>query len=87
METIHRIVDAIRESRSVLIVSHEGPDGDAVGSSLGLAAFLKAIGKEAVVHLADPVPELYRFCLELIRSVPPFLTAILISPLYWMWGN
>jgi phosphoesterase RecJ-like protein len=60
-ETIHRIVDAVRESRSVLIVSHEGPDGDAVGSSLGLAAFLKAIGKDTVVHLADPVPELYRF--------------------------
>lgn len=44
-----------------MIVSHEGPDGDALGSSLGLAAFLKAIGKDVVVHLADPVPELYRF--------------------------
>jgi phosphoesterase RecJ-like protein len=60
-ETIHKIVEAIRESRSVLIVSHEGPDGDAVGSSLGLAAFLKGIGKDVTVHLADPVPELYRF--------------------------
>lgn len=60
-ETIQKIVDAIRHSRSVLITSHEGPDGDAVGSSLGMAAFLRAIGKEVVVHLADPVPELYRF--------------------------
>jgi phosphoesterase RecJ-like protein len=57
-ETIQNIVEAIRRSRSVLITSHEGPDGDAVGSSLGMAAFLRAIGKEAVVHLADPVPEL-----------------------------
>ena len=60
-ETIQKIVNAIRQSRTVLITSHEGPDGDAIGSSLGLAAFLKAIGKQVVVHLADPVPELYRF--------------------------
>ncbi|MDY0300051.1 MAG: bifunctional oligoribonuclease/PAP phosphatase NrnA [Trichlorobacter sp.] len=59
--TISKIVDAIRKSSSVLIVSHEGPDGDAVGSSLGLAAFLRAVGKDVLVHLADPVPELYRF--------------------------
>ncbi len=60
-ETIRKIVEAIRQSRNVLITSHEGPDGDAIGSSLGMAAFLRAIGKEVTVHLADPVPELYRF--------------------------
>lgn len=72
-ETIQNIVDAIRHSRSVLITSHEGPDGDAVGSSLGMAAFLRAIGKEVVVHLADPVPELYCFLpgAEQVRSDIP----------------
>jgi phosphoesterase RecJ-like protein len=60
-ETIQQIVSVIRQSRTVLVTSHEGPDGDAIGSSLGLASFLKAIGKQVVVHLADPVPELYRF--------------------------
>ncbi len=60
-ETIQQIVSSIRQSRTVLITSHEGPDGDAIGSSLGMAAFLKAIGKQVTVHLADPVPELYRF--------------------------
>lgn len=60
-ETISDIVAAIRRSRTALIVSHEGPDGDAVGSSLGLAAFLQAVGLQVTVHLADPVPELYRF--------------------------
>lgn len=59
--TINDIVSAIRNSQTMLIVSHEGPDGDAIGSSLGLASFLKTIGKDVVVHLADPVPELYRF--------------------------
>ncbi len=60
-ETVQNIVEAIRHSRTVLVVSHEGPDGDAVGSSLGMAAFLRAVGKQVTVHLADPVPELYRF--------------------------
>lgn len=59
--TVQRIVETIRHSRTILVTSHEGPDGDAVGASLGLAAFLRAIGKHVVVHLADPVPELYRF--------------------------
>ncbi len=58
---LDRIVALIKDSHTVLITSHEGPDGDAVGSSLGLAAFLRRIGKQVVVHLADPVPELYRF--------------------------
>jgi len=59
--TIQSIVEAIRECKTVLITSHEGPDGDAIGSSLGLAAFLSASGKQVTVHLADQVPELYRF--------------------------
>lgn len=59
--TINNIVTEISNCRSVLITSHEGPDGDAVGSSLGLAAFLHAIGKDVTVHLADPVPDIYRF--------------------------
>ncbi len=67
---LDRILQLIREADSVLITSHEGPDGDAVGSSLGLAAFLKAIGKQVTVHLADPVPELYRFLPGATAVVP-----------------
>lgn len=72
-ETIRNIVEAIRQSRTVLVTSHEGPDGDAIGSSLGMAAFLRAIGKQVTVHLVDPVPELYRFLpgAELVRSDIP----------------
>ncbi len=58
---IQQIADAVKQCKTVMITSHEGPDGDAIGASLGLAAFLKAIGKDVTVHLADPVPELYRF--------------------------
>jgi bifunctional oligoribonuclease and PAP phosphatase NrnA len=60
-ETIQRIASEIAANTSFLVTSHEGPDGDAVGSGLGLAAFLRKIGKDVCVHLQDPVPELYTF--------------------------
>lgn len=59
--TIQKIVEEIRNNRSFLLTSHEGPDGDAVGSSLALASMLRKIGKDVYVHLRDPVPELYNF--------------------------
>jgi phosphoesterase RecJ-like protein len=60
-ETIQNIVEVIRNSHSFLLTTHEGPDGDAVGSSLALAAILRNIGKDVVVHYRDPVPDLYGF--------------------------
>lgn len=59
--TIQGIVEAIRNNSSFLITTHEGPDGDAVGSSLALASFLRNIGKDVTLHFKDPVPELYSF--------------------------
>ncbi|MBV5338599.1 MAG: bifunctional oligoribonuclease/PAP phosphatase NrnA [Deltaproteobacteria bacterium] len=60
-ETIQQIIEVIRSNSSFLLTSHEGPDGDAVGSSLALASFLRKIGKEVTVHYQDPVPDLYAF--------------------------
>lgn len=61
MEMIQSIVNEIRTNHSFLITSHESPDGDAVGSALALASFLRKIGKDVCVHFCDPVPELYAF--------------------------
>jgi phosphoesterase RecJ-like protein len=60
-ETIQQIIEVIRANSSFLLTSHEGPDGDAIGSSLALASFLRAIGKNVTVHLQDPIPDLYAF--------------------------
>ena len=49
-ETIRNIVEEIRNNHSFLLTTHEGPDGDAVGSSLALASILRKTGKEVVVH-------------------------------------
>lgn len=58
---IQNIVNEIRGNNSFLLTTHENPDGDAVGSSLALASFLRKLGKEVCVHYCDPVPELYAF--------------------------
>lgn len=60
-ETILQIIEVIRSNSSFLLTTHEGPDGDAIGSSLALASFLRKIGKDVIVHYQDPVPELYAF--------------------------
>lgn len=48
----------------VVIVVHTHPDGDAVGSALGLKAYLQTLGKETTVIFPDLVPETLDFMLE-----------------------
>ncbi len=40
----------------VVILTHTKPDGDAIGSTLGLARTLTAVGKDALVWYAGPTP-------------------------------
>ena len=40
-----------------VILTHMGPDGDAIGSSLALCHYLRRKGKEAVVLVPDSAPE------------------------------
>lgn len=72
-ETIQKIIEVIRSNSSFLLTSHEGPDGDAVGSTLALASFLRKIGKDVTVHFRDTVPELYAFlpaCASVQSHIP-----------------
>ncbi|MDI9385722.1 MAG: DHH family phosphoesterase [Verrucomicrobiota bacterium] len=56
---------------SILIIAHNRPDGDSIGSVLGLALALDAAGKKVAIRSEDPVPEKYRFlpCVDLIREL------------------
>jgi bifunctional oligoribonuclease and PAP phosphatase NrnA len=51
----------IKRARRILLVTHVGPDGDAIGSLLGLGSLLRAQGKEVTAACKDPVPEKYSF--------------------------
>jgi phosphoesterase RecJ-like protein len=54
---------ALREATSVLIGAHVDPDGDAVGSTLGMMFVLESagIGSAPVLPTDDPLPSTYAF--------------------------
>lgn len=57
LELARRLEDA----ESVYLGTHIDPDGDAIGSLLGMAWVLQAAGKVVTAACADPVPEVYAF--------------------------
>src|ERR671929_1414587 len=57
------VADALRDHDRFLLVTHENPDGDALGSTLALKLALAAIGKDGVMYLYGdaPLPAEYAF--------------------------
>jgi len=51
----------IHDADSVVLATHVHPDGDAIGSLLGLAQILTDMNKKVFCYLEEPVPYLYRF--------------------------
>ena len=54
-------VSLIRNGKRFLLSCHLRPDGDAIGSMLGLEALLRSLGKETWMWNADPVPPSLHF--------------------------
>ena len=55
-DNVSRSYKLIEAAERIVILTHLSPDGDAVGSSLGLYHFLKEIGKEPVVIVPNRFP-------------------------------
>jgi phosphoesterase RecJ-like protein len=72
---LDRVVAELRDGERFLLTTHEGPDGDALGSLLGLHRILSQLGKDSVMFLAAkefPLPVEYRFLpLEEVFHEPP----------------
>ncbi|MDR2386720.1 MAG: DHH family phosphoesterase [Deltaproteobacteria bacterium] len=51
-----KLLTILKEAKRVLIIGHQNPDGDALGSALALALALKAQGAEALVGYAGIYP-------------------------------
>ena len=58
---VERIIEGIRASRTVCVVGHLRPDGDCVGSQLGLTLALQNLGKKVTCWNEDRVPQKYKF--------------------------
>ena len=57
--TLNEMFDELAAAKSVLLLTHLRPDGDALGSTFGLRAFLRSAGKKADVLLTDGMPHRY----------------------------
>lgn len=58
MESLYQLV---RQPARVVIVTHKNPDGDALGSSLALAAVLQKLMHQVTVILPNDYPPLFNF--------------------------
>jgi phosphoesterase RecJ-like protein len=58
---IDRIIEALRQSQKVCVAGHIRPDGDCVGSQLGLTLALRNEGKKVVCWNEDRIPQKYEF--------------------------
>jgi bifunctional oligoribonuclease and PAP phosphatase NrnA len=57
---LSQVVDLIEKKDRFAITSHIRPDGDSLGSSLGLYWLLRALDKDVEVVMRDPAPHAYQ---------------------------
>jgi bifunctional oligoribonuclease and PAP phosphatase NrnA len=58
------VLDAIRSATRFLLVTHENPDGDALGSLVAMHGVLRLLGKDTLMFIGPdefPLPYEYRF--------------------------
>lgn len=60
-EKIKKLFEQIKTANNILISAHIAPDGDAVGSSFGLALIIKELGKNVKVIKNDDYPSNLEF--------------------------
>ncbi len=58
---LQRIIDTMRKAQTFCVVGHIRPDGDCIGSQLGLTMALRSMGKDAVCWNQDVVPQKLSF--------------------------
>ncbi len=72
--------DALEGFETVAVITHVAPDGDAIGSTLGLVHLLREQGKQAIPICQDPVPYQVNWLPhvdEFQRTIPPDVDAII----------
>ncbi len=70
-----QVLAELRDADKLVVVAHENPDGDAIGSLVAMQGILSEIGKDCLMFIAErdlPLPQEYRFLpLEGLVSDPP----------------
>tara|TARA_R100000935_G_C2831805_1_gene165524 strand:+ start:105 stop:1127 length:1023 start_codon:yes stop_codon:yes gene_type:complete len=60
-ETTHTVKTLLASPQKIVVVGHKNPDGDAIGSCLGLSHFLKQLGHEVSVIMPNDFPEFLKW--------------------------
>jgi bifunctional oligoribonuclease and PAP phosphatase NrnA len=60
-ELMESIPDILSTNKSFIVVTHVNPDGDAIGSLLGMHLALRDMGKQSIPVCRGVVPAMYRF--------------------------
>lgn len=61
VESVRAAWALMMDASRIALLAHEHPDGDALGSALGLGDVLRSFGKTCVIACPDPAPDVYRF--------------------------
>jgi phosphoesterase RecJ-like protein len=69
-DAVTRIGRMLKDATNIMIAAHLRPDGDAIGSAVGMGLALQAGSKQVQLVFQDPIPARYRFLkgTELIRQ-------------------
>ncbi len=60
-ETTQIVKELLASPQKIVIVGHKNPDGDAVGSCLGLSFFLKSLGHSTTVIMPNDFPDFLKW--------------------------
>jgi phosphoesterase RecJ-like protein len=55
------LVTRLRDARHILALTHENPDADTLGATLGITRLVTTLGARATPVSSDPIPSLYDF--------------------------
>lgn len=61
MNQLEEIATQLLEHHDLILVGHAIPDGDCIGSMLGLCSALRSLGKRVEMILENPVPVIYHY--------------------------
>ena len=73
------IINHIKNSENILLISHMHPDGDAIGSLIALGLAIKNLNKNITLYNESPIPAVYKFlpCSNIIvNKIESILTII-----------
>ncbi len=56
-----QIVDHLKKSNNILLLSHIRPDGDAIGATVSMGLALLSIGKQVSLYNEDEIPKSFQF--------------------------